>query len=116
MLSDEVICDYKIGFLMFGLFFISACASGVTPRQNFDWHLSATKGKNLKEIENSQWEFGFKEELIKQEILPNGNVDHYYKKRFPQGNCVYVLQTDQNTDNIVGARIDGDTKACVIAP
>lgn len=112
----NVICNYKIGFSVSCFIFFSACAGKLSPRQNFDWQLRTTKGRDIEQIETSQWQLGFKGDLVKLQILRNGNIDHYYKHRFPQGDCVYVLQTEPSTHRVISARIDGDDEACIIVP
>lgn len=103
----KIICIVSI------LFILGAC-SGVTPHQNFINHMNAMIGKNIDEI--PYYQFGNKESLIQETVLPNGNIENKYLEKNRSGTCIYIFEIDPKSRTILRWRTEGDEKACIVNP
>jgi hypothetical protein len=60
------------------------------------------------------FEFGGGDNLIDVKRLPNGNVENWYKYYY--GTCIYIFEIDRKSRRIIGWRIEGSDRDCLLVP
>ncbi|MBL8024467.1 MAG: hypothetical protein JNK54_09345 [Elusimicrobia bacterium] len=86
----------------------------LSPRQNFIEHIDSKIGRDISSIKD--YEFGYRDDLIEERILPNGNLENKYLGSSHLGDCIYIFEIDPKTNKILSWRIEGDPNACIVNP
>lgn len=92
---------------------LCACPD-MSPKVNFMEMMNARIGDTIDPSQSHQ--FGYIKDLVKSELLPNGNLENKYFWKHPLGTCIYVFEIDAKTNHILSWRIEGNPDGCIVNP